>query len=62
MGDWAFFVEIGIVLVTLAVLATLRWAAVERARAHREWAQRQRETQRAPIDWYVVFGITVGCV
>ena len=61
MNDLELFFDATVLLVTVSILATLQWAAVERARAHRQWTHRQRETRRTPVDWYVVLGITVGC-
>ena len=61
MTDLELFFDAIALLATVAVLATLQWAAVERARAHQHWTRRLRETRRTPVDWYVVLGITMGC-
>jgi hypothetical protein len=62
MGDWRPLIEIGELLATVAVLLTLQWAAVERARAHREWARVRQAAERRVVDWHVVLGVAVGCV
>lgn len=64
MGTSEMFVcAVGLV-VTLFLLVVLRWAALERAKAHREWAALQRKLgEKGPpvIDWCVAWAIA-GCV
>lgn len=61
MSDWGLFIQVCELLGTLALLLTLQWAAVERARVHRAWTARRR-VSRAPVDWYVTISVAVGCV
>jgi hypothetical protein len=60
MGDLGLFLDVVALLITLAVIATLRWAAIERARSHRLWLHGQDKTHRTRVDWYVVLGVTMG--
>ena len=64
MGAWEIFVYAVGLVVTSLLLVVLRWAALERAKAHREWAALQRELgEKGPpvIDWCVACAIA-GCV
>jgi len=64
MGAWEFFVSAAGLVVTVLLLMVLRWAARERAKAHREWAALQRERGkkgRPVIDWCLAWAIA-GCV
>jgi hypothetical protein len=59
-----FFVPAAELVVTALLLVPLRWAAIERAKAHREWAALQRELgEKGPpvIDWCPAWAIA-GCV
>ena len=62
MGDWGLVIEISELLAAAALLLTLQWAAVERARVHREWARVRQAAERRVVDWRVVLGVAVGCV
>jgi hypothetical protein len=60
MSGWEFPVYVAGVLLLVA----LRWAAIERARAHRQWAVLRRtlaEQGRRLIDWWMVWAVA-GCV
>ncbi len=47
---------------TVVVLLVLRWAAIQRAIAHREWATRQRKRNTSVIDWWVATWAVAGCL
>jgi hypothetical protein len=64
MGVWDFFVIAAGLVVTALLLVALRWAALERAKAHRRWAALRRELGEKghqAIDWCLAWAI-VGCV
>lgn len=62
MGNWGPLIEIGELSAAVALIFTLQWAAVERARAHREWARVRQTAERRIVDWHVALGVAVGCV
>ena len=55
-----FRVDAAAVMGTVLVLATVRWAATERARAHRLWKQHQHQHGGAVIDWCMATCAVVG--
>ena len=64
MGVSEYFVYAAGFLVTALLLVALRWAAIERARTHRQWAALTRtlgEKGRRLIDWWMVWAVA-GCV
>jgi hypothetical protein len=65
MGVWEFFVNTLGVVATVLMLLVLRWAAVARAAAHREWTERRRELAErdaAFVDWCVATWAVAGCL
>jgi hypothetical protein len=63
MGAQALFVDVVGVIITALLLLTLRWAAIERGRIHREWTRLQHEAGRTiaqSLDWCVVIAATTG--
>jgi hypothetical protein len=64
MGVWEPSVYVAGFLAVALLLVALRWAAIERARAHRQWAALARtlgEKGHRLIDWWMVWSVA-GCV
>lgn len=65
MTVWEFSVNtLGTVAIVLMLLVQ-RWAAAERAAAHREWTERQGELEetRVPFgDWCMATWAVAGCL
>jgi len=63
---WGFIVEVLAHMGAGLLLLALWWAAVERGRAHREWAWVRRELHKAEsarvIDWCAAIGTAIGWV
>jgi hypothetical protein len=63
MGAWEIFVNVAGLVLTLLFFVGLQWAAIERGKAHREWAVRRESALTRPVvDWCVAFGAVVGWV
>jgi hypothetical protein len=62
MGGWELVFEAGQFLGTLVLIPALQWTSVERARLHREWARRRRDSRAPVVDWSATLGVAVGCL
>jgi hypothetical protein len=62
MGAWDFLANAAGLTATALLVIALRWAAIERAKAHREWARRRREDAAPVINWWVATWAVAGCL
>ena len=64
MSAWPFFVDVVGIAVTILLMLSLGWAAIERGRIHREWVRQQRDLGRKvaqSMDWCMAMAGAAGC-